>query len=97
MTTPNGSSNDVVNNKAHDLGSCNRVRLSAKGDLILCLGQEDAISLKDAVRSDLINDEIKTMIVNAIFQIIFFVRLIKKLPMMKLLLVTQMKWLFIHP
>jgi cyclic pyranopterin phosphate synthase len=32
----------------------------------LCLGQEDAISLKDAVRSDLTNDEIKTMIVNAI-------------------------------
>jgi hypothetical protein len=39
--------------------------LTAKGDLILCLGQEDAISLKDAVRSDLTNDEIKTMIVNA--------------------------------
>jgi cyclic pyranopterin phosphate synthase len=36
--------------------------LTAKGDLILCLGQEDAISLKDAVRSDLTNDEIKTII-----------------------------------
>ena len=50
----------------HFCQTCNRVRLSAKGDLILCLGQEDAISLKDAVRSDLTNDEIKTMIVNAI-------------------------------
>jgi cyclic pyranopterin phosphate synthase len=37
----------------HFCQTCNRVRLSAKGDLILCLGQEDAISLKDAVRSDL--------------------------------------------
>ena len=50
----------------HFCQTCNRVRLTAKGDLILCLGQEDAISLKDAVRSDLTNDEIKTMIVNAI-------------------------------
>jgi cyclic pyranopterin phosphate synthase len=36
----------------HFCQTCNRVRLTAKGDLILCLGQEDAISLKDAVRSD---------------------------------------------
>ena len=50
----------------HFCQTCNRVRLTAKGDLILCLGQEDAISLKDAVRSDLTNDEIKNMIVNAI-------------------------------
>jgi cyclic pyranopterin phosphate synthase len=46
----------------HFCQTCNRVRLTAKGDLILCLGQEDAISLKDAVRSDLTNDEIKTTI-----------------------------------
>jgi sulfur relay (sulfurtransferase) DsrC/TusE family protein len=31
----------------------------------------------------------ENIMVNAIFQIIFFVRLIKKLPMMKLLLVTN--------
>jgi cyclic pyranopterin phosphate synthase len=40
--------------------------LTAKVDLILCLGQENAISLKDAVRSDLTNDEIKNKIVNTI-------------------------------
>jgi molybdenum cofactor biosynthesis enzyme MoaA len=45
----------------HFCQTCNRVRLTAKGDLILCLGQEDAISLKDAVRSDLTNDEIKNI------------------------------------
>lgn len=50
----------------HFCQTCNRIRLTAKGDLILCLGQEDAISLKDAVRSDLTDDEIKTMIVEAI-------------------------------
>ena len=50
----------------HFCQTCNRVRLTAKGDLILCLGQEDAISLKNAVRSDLTDNEIKNMIVNAI-------------------------------
>lgn len=46
--------------------TCNRIRLTAKGDLILCLGQQDSISLRDAVRSDLTDDEIKSMIINAI-------------------------------
>ncbi len=50
----------------HFCQTCNRVRLTAKGELILCLGQEDSISLKDAVRSDLSNDEIKQMIMDAI-------------------------------
>lgn len=50
----------------HFCQTCNRVRLTAKGDLILCLGQEDAISLKDAVRSDLSDEKIKQMIMNAI-------------------------------
>lgn len=50
----------------HFCQTCNRVRLTAKGDLILCLGQEDSISLKDAVRSNLSDEEIKTMIINAI-------------------------------
>lgn len=50
----------------HFCQACNRVRLSAKGDLILCLGQEDSISLKDAVRSNLSDKDIKEMIVRAI-------------------------------
>ncbi len=50
----------------HFCQTCNRVRITAKGDLILCLGQEDSISLKDAVRSDLTDDEIKQMIIEAI-------------------------------
>lgn len=50
----------------HFCQTCNRIRLTAKGNLILCLGQEDEISLKDAVRSGLTDHEIKNIIVNAI-------------------------------
>ena len=52
----------------HFCQTCNRVRLTAKGELILCLGQEDAISLKDLVRSELSDDEIKARIMQAINQ-----------------------------
>lgn len=50
----------------HFCQTCNRVRLTAKGELILCLGQEDAISLKDLVRSELGDEAIKAKIVEAI-------------------------------
>ncbi len=50
----------------HFCQTCNRVRITAKGDLILCLGQEDSISLKDAVRSNLSDNEIKQIIIDAI-------------------------------
>lgn len=50
----------------HFCQTCNRVRLTTKGDLILCLGQEDAISLRDAVRSDFTDNKIKNMIIDAI-------------------------------
>lgn len=50
----------------HFCQTCNRVRLTAKGELILCLGQEDAISLKDLVRSGLSDEVIKQRIIKAI-------------------------------
>ena len=50
----------------HFCGACNRVRLTAKGDLILCLGQEDSVSLRDAIRSTMTDDEIKNLIKDAI-------------------------------
>ncbi len=53
----------VSNNFCND---CNRVRLTTKGDLILCLGQEDSVSLRDAVRSSMSDDEMKEIIINAI-------------------------------
>ena len=46
--------------------SCNRVRLTAKGRLILCLGQKNSVSLRDALRLGMNDDDIKTMIINAV-------------------------------
>lgn len=46
--------------------TCNRVRLTAKGRLILCLGQENSVSLRDAIREGKTNEEIKQIIINAI-------------------------------
>ena len=46
--------------------SCNRVRLTAQGELILCLGQKDSVSLRDAIRSGMNDDELKQLILNAI-------------------------------
>jgi cyclic pyranopterin phosphate synthase len=46
--------------------SCNRVRLTAKGELILCLGQKDSVSLRDALRSGMEDQEVKQLILNAI-------------------------------
>jgi cyclic pyranopterin phosphate synthase len=46
--------------------NCNRVRLTAKGRLILCLGQENSISLRDAIRTNMSDNEIKSMIISAI-------------------------------
>lgn len=46
--------------------TCNRVRLTAKGRLILCLGQENSVSLKDAIRLNKTDDEIKQIIKDAI-------------------------------
>jgi cyclic pyranopterin phosphate synthase len=42
--------------------NCNRVRLTAKGRLILCLGQENSISLRDVIRANMSDNEIKSMI-----------------------------------
>jgi cyclic pyranopterin phosphate synthase len=50
----------------HFCKACNRVRLTAKGKLILCLGQEDSIDLKNALRSGLSDKKIKQLIINAI-------------------------------
>ncbi len=46
--------------------TCNRVRLTAKGQLILCLGQENSVSLRDAIRAHKTDDEIKQIIINAV-------------------------------
>jgi len=50
----------------HFCDDCNRVRLTAKGDLVLCLGQEDRVSLRDGLRRGLDDEEMKALIRAAI-------------------------------
>ncbi|MBA5249699.1 MAG: GTP 3',8-cyclase MoaA [Gammaproteobacteria bacterium] len=58
-----GTISAVSSNFCH---ACNRVRLTAKGQLILCLGQKNSVSLRDAFRSGMNNDEVKALIIKAI-------------------------------
>lgn len=46
--------------------SCNRVRLTAKGQLLLCLGQQNSVSLRDALRANMSDNEIKKLIMQAV-------------------------------
>ena len=50
----------------HFCETCNRVRLTARGELALCLGQEDAVDLRTPLRSGVSDDALKAMIVAAI-------------------------------
>ncbi len=46
--------------------SCNRLRLTAEGRLLLCLGNEDSISLRDLMRDGLSDAELTTAIQTAL-------------------------------
>jgi cyclic pyranopterin phosphate synthase len=47
-------------------GSCNRVRVTATGKLLLCLGQENSVDLREALRtSENPQQEVRTRIINA--------------------------------
>jgi len=46
----------------HFCDTCNRLRLSATGDLHACLGHDDAISLRDVMRSGGSDDDITAAI-----------------------------------
>jgi cyclic pyranopterin phosphate synthase len=50
----------------HFCETCNRVRLTARGELALCLGQEDMVDLRTPLRAGVSDDELKTIIVAAI-------------------------------
>ncbi len=50
----------------HFCETCNRVRLTARGVLALCLGQEDSINLREPLRDGITDDELKALIVEAI-------------------------------
>lgn len=50
----------------HFCDSCNRVRLTAQGDLVLCLGQDNSVPLAQALQTGCTDDEIKHVIRQAI-------------------------------
>jgi GTP 3',8-cyclase len=50
----------------HFCDTCNRVRLSATGDLHACLGHDDAVSLRDVVRGGGSDDDLRAAIAYAL-------------------------------
>ncbi len=50
----------------HFCKSCNRVRLTAKGILALCLGQEDSVNLRTILRTGIDQHELQSVILEAI-------------------------------
>lgn len=51
----------------HFCGTCNRVRLSVTGNLHLCLGQENQVALRPMLRDGCTDQELETMIREAIW------------------------------
>ena len=52
----------------HFCESCNRVRLTARGVLALCLGQEDSVDLRTPIREGISDEALKQMIVDAMLK-----------------------------
>ncbi|MBL4712605.1 MAG: GTP 3',8-cyclase MoaA [Gammaproteobacteria bacterium] len=50
----------------HFCETCNRVRISVDGTLYLCLGQDDKVELRPLLRSGISDDELKTILIDAI-------------------------------
>lgn len=50
----------------HFCGSCNRLRITADGNLKVCLFGNKEISLKDAIRSDCSKDDLRALIESAV-------------------------------
>jgi len=50
----------------HFCETCNRVRLSVDGTLYLCLGQDDKVELRPLLRNGISNEELKTILIDAI-------------------------------
>jgi GTP 3',8-cyclase len=50
----------------HFCDACNRVRLTATGDLHACLGHDDAVSLRDLVRGGGSDDDVRSALASAL-------------------------------
>lgn len=52
----------------HFCDSCNRLRITADGNLKVCLFGKDEVSLRDALRSGVSEDDLKNLIRKAVLQ-----------------------------
>lgn len=52
----------------HFCETCNRVRLTARGELALCLGQEDSVDLRAPLRAGASDHELQEIIINAMLK-----------------------------
>ncbi|BBP44337.1 GTP 3',8-cyclase MoaA [Thiosulfativibrio zosterae] len=52
----------------HFCETCNRVRLTARGVLALCLGQEDSVDLRTPLRAGISDEELQQLIVDAMLK-----------------------------
>lgn len=52
----------------HFCETCNRVRLTARGELALCLGQEDSVDLRAPLRAGVTDEALQNMIVEAMLK-----------------------------
>ncbi|MDX1353091.1 MAG: GTP 3',8-cyclase MoaA [Thiomicrorhabdus sp.] len=52
----------------HFCETCNRVRLTAKGVLALCLGQEDSVDLRTPLRNGITDIELEQLIIDAMLK-----------------------------
>lgn len=52
----------------HFCETCNRVRLTAKGVLALCLGQEDSVDLRTPLRNGVTDEELEQIITDAMLK-----------------------------
>lgn len=70
QTGHNGSSRIgvITAMSQHFCATCNRLRLTATGDLVLCLGQQSAISLRDPLRAGAHDEELKRLIQQAVWR-----------------------------
>lgn len=46
----------------HFCGSCNRLRITANGNLKVCLFDKSEVSLRDAIRNDCSDEDLLTLI-----------------------------------
>lgn len=64
--TDNDAKVGFISPHSHNFcGDCNRVRVTVEGRLLLCLGNEHSVDLRDPLRNGCSDEELKAIIINA--------------------------------